>query len=120
MGFTKSINWRKIELSESYWRVLVPADSYQCNITLGVYTCKESADVNDQPLYTKSILVDPKSFAEMFSEYALQQENVTAKSQSYTYVKSLEEFAEVTDVLEPVVPIVYVEPVALNPEPVVE
>ena len=100
MGFTKLIPWRRIELPQSYWKILSAANPDNKSIVLGVYTNKESSDDGDAPLYTPEIIVDDVSFAELFSETSLKQEGVTAKSQSYVYVRSLEEYSEATDILE--------------------
>lgn len=98
MAIKKAIVWNHITLPDAYLKVISHADSQSVSINIGVYTNKESRDAGDQPIYTINENVPFEIHQQLFSEDALKAEGVTARSQSYIYLKSLPDFADCEDI----------------------
>ena len=97
MALIKSIVWNNLDVTTAYLKVIKEGNSDNKQIVVAVYSCKKSRDEELQPLYYIPVDIDDEAHGTMFCEAALKQSDVTAKSQSYEYLKTLPEFESATD-----------------------
>jgi hypothetical protein len=98
MSLQQLVNFNHVDYPEGYLKVTGHADSDNKMINISFYGNKASKDAGDAPLKNYPVIVDDESHAVLFSEDALKQVNVSAKLQSYMYLKSLPEYSEALDV----------------------
>jgi hypothetical protein len=76
-----------------------PAETYNSQIVMAIYANKESLIEGEQPLFYDSQIVPENVMTTLFTETALKAEGVSARSQSYIYIKSLPDFEESEDLI---------------------
>jgi len=98
MAIQKQVTWLMLNIAKAYIKIVKPADSDSNIIVIEVYSCKESKEAKQSFMFTNTIFVSDEQYALLFSEETLKVKGVTAKSQSYVYLKTLSDYSGGTDV----------------------
>jgi hypothetical protein len=98
MAIQKSIIWKQVPLEKAYLKILRECSKTFPEIVLGVFTCKESKDLEEGYIYTISVPVPEDIISSMFSEEVLKQPDISNMLQSYIYLKTLPEYSDTLDV----------------------
>ncbi|MFA6038425.1 MAG: hypothetical protein WC748_09945 [Legionellales bacterium] len=98
MAILKALTWNHINIPDAYIKLITPAESQSATIVLAVYANKESRDAGESPLYNIMENVPFEIHKKLFSEEALRGEGITARSQSYLYIKTLPDYIDCEDV----------------------
>ncbi len=99
MAIKKAIVWRHQNFNAAVIVVNKPAETYNSQIIIDVYSNADSLSGGETPLYQESIYVPDNIMATLFTEDALKVEGVTARSQTYLYIKTLPEYSDSEDLM---------------------
>lgn len=95
-------------ISADYWYVCNLATNWfaqEAQITLAGYPTKESADTGKNPISFKSFTINGEQFVQLFNLNSLDKEGVNPVSAVYNYIKLLDEWVGVEDVIyDPIIP----------------
>ena len=99
MAILKAVEWKHVEFKEAVYIVDKPAETYNSQIVLAIYSNKDSLLAGEQPLFYDPQNVPDEQMKLLFTETALKAEGVSARSQSYVYIKSLPDFIDCEDLI---------------------
>lgn len=99
MAILKSIEWKHTTFETACIVVDKPAETYNSQIILAIYSNSESLTGGEQPLFYDPVIVPDNQMQLLFTESALKAEGVTARSQSYVYIKTLPDYADCKDLI---------------------
>ena len=99
MAILKAVEWKHLNLADAVYVVDKPAETYNSQIVMAIYANKDSLLAGEQPLFYDSQMVPDEQMKLLFTETALKAEGVSARSQSYIYIKSLPDFIDCEDLI---------------------